>query len=102
MSLVPFFGASYKDFAPTELGIGIPLNQSQIGSTYFNPAQAGLRLKTRAIPPTDPRRFRVIFVRYGSNLAYVTVFYSDLFYGFGYRLRSYGYGHRSGVRRSEN
>src|ERR1700756_5337622 len=53
-------------------------------------------------PPTARRRFRVIFARYGSNLAYGTVFYSDLFYGFGYRLRSYGYGDRSGVRRSQN
>src|SRR5215469_14277625 len=55
------------------------------------------RAGTRALP-----HFRVIFVRYGSNLAYVTVLYSDLFYGFGYRLRSYGHGNRSGVRRSQN
>src|ERR1700677_1278809 len=49
-----------------------------------------------------PPHFRVIFVPYRSNLAYVTVFQSSLLHGFGYRLWPDGHRDSRGLRRSQN
>jgi hypothetical protein len=50
MELIPFFRSSYKDFAPTKLGIA-SLESTPERNQVFNPAPAGLAIVSFRFAP---------------------------------------------------